>query len=202
MVRELYTLLTGQHNPFRVPINPGAVTIYTSPVVTGQQPNLSPLSQTEQATIDTQFAWQKHYFLSLQNIERACFTVLDASINDAFKVLTDPTIRGWHAGMSVRDILDQLSSIYGQPTPAAMEINNTAFRGVYSAADAPEVLFWRIKDCAETAILGRNPYTNRQLLQNAIHLLVTTGLYIRAFEEWDLLQSAVQTWVALRMMIH
>ena len=93
MARELYTLLTGQNNPFHVPVDPGAVAIYTRSVVTGQQVDLSPLSRTEQATIDTQFARQKHYFLSLQNIERACFTVLDASINDAFKVSTDPTIR-------------------------------------------------------------------------------------------------------------
>jgi hypothetical protein len=56
MVRELYTLLTGQNNPFRVPVDPGAVAIYTHPVVTGQQVDGSPLSQTEQATIDTQFA--------------------------------------------------------------------------------------------------------------------------------------------------
>jgi hypothetical protein len=201
MARELYALLTGLHNPFRIPVDPGAVAIYTRPVVTGQPVDLSPLSRTEQATIDTQFARQKHYFLSLQNIERACFTVLDASINDAFKVSTDPAIRGWHAGMSVRDILDQLSSIYGQPTPAAMEINDTAFRGVYSAADAPEVLFRRIEDCAEIAILGRNPYTDRQLLQNAIRLLLTTGLYVRTFEEWDRLLPAAQTWVTLRTMI-
>ena len=103
--------------------------------------------------------------------------------------------------MSVRDILDQLSSIYGQPTLAAMEINDTAFCGVYLATDAPEVLFWLIKDCAEIAILSRNPYTDRQLLQNAIRLLLTTRLYVRAFEEWDCLQPAAQMWVALRMMI-
>jgi hypothetical protein len=201
IARELYMPLSGQNNPFRLPNDPGVVAIYTFPVVTGQQPDLSRLSQTEQATIDTQFAWQKHYFLSLQNIKRACFTVFDVSINNAFKVSTDPTIRGWHAGMSVQDILDQLSSIYGQPTPAAMEINNGAFRGVYSAADAPEVLFRRIEDCAEIAILGRNPYTDRQLLQNAIRLLLTTGLYVRASEEWDRLQPVAQMWVALRMMI-
>jgi len=82
-----------------------------------------------------------------------------------------------------------------------MEINDTAFHGVYSAADAPEVLFRRIEDCAEIAILGCNPYTDRQLLQNAICLLLTTGLYVRAFEEWDRLQPAAQTWVALRTMI-
>ncbi len=68
-------------------------------------------------------------------------------------------------------------------------------------ADAPEVLFRRIEDCAEIAILGRNPYTDRQLLQNLIRLLLTTGLYVRAFEEWDRLQPAAQTWVALRTMI-
>ena len=201
MARELYALLTGQNNPFRVPVDPGEVAIYTRPVLLGQAVDPSPLSRTEQATIDTQFARQKHYYMSLQNIERACFTVLDASINDAFKVSSDPTIRGWHAGMSVRDILDQLSSIYGQPTPAAMELNDTTFRGAYSAADAPEVLFRHIEDCAEIAILGRNPYTDRQLLQNAIRLLLTTGLYVRAFEEWDRLQPAAQTWVALRTMI-
>ena len=29
MARELYTLLTGQNNPFRVPVDPGKVAIYT-----------------------------------------------------------------------------------------------------------------------------------------------------------------------------
>ena len=118
-----------------------------------------------------------------------------------FKVSSDPAIRGWHAGMSVREILNQLSAIYGQPTPAAMEINDTAFQGNYSAADAPEVLFHRITDCAEIAILGRNPYTDRQHLKNAIHLLIMPGLYVRTFEEWDRLQPSAQTWVALQKMI-
>ncbi len=99
--------------------------------------------------------------------------------------------------MSVHKILNQLSSIYGQPTPAAMELNDTVFRGDYSAANAPEVLFCCIKDCAEIAILGHNPCINCQLLQNGIHLLLTTGLYIRTFEEWDCLQPTAQTWVAL-----
>ena len=60
----------------------------------------------------------------MQNIERACFMALDSSINNAFKVSNDPTIQGWHAGMRVIDKLDQLSLIYGQPTPAAREANN------------------------------------------------------------------------------
>ena len=35
MARELYTLLTGQNNPFRVPIDPGTVAIY---LFIGQSP--------------------------------------------------------------------------------------------------------------------------------------------------------------------
>jgi hypothetical protein len=63
----------------------------------------------------------------MQNIERACFTALDASVNDAFKVSNDPAVQGWHAGMRVIDILDQLSATYRQPTPAALKANDRIF---------------------------------------------------------------------------
>jgi len=81
--------------------------------------------------------------------------------------------------MRVIDILDQLSSTYGQPTPSALEANNNIFRSLTLAADAPEVLFRRIKECAEKALVGQNPYTDKQLLTNTIRLLLTMGLYIR-----------------------
>jgi hypothetical protein len=147
----------------------------------------------EQATVDTTLNGQKHYFLSMQNIERACFMALDASINNAFKVSNDPSIRGWYAGMRVCDILDQLLSIYSQPTPAVLEINNATFRGQYLAANAPEVIFQRIEDCAKVVLLGQNPYTDWQFINNAIRLLLTTGLYVRPFEEWDCMAPAAQT---------
>ena len=75
------------------------------------------------------------------NIERACFMAVDACINDAFKVSNDPTIQGWHAGMTVMSILDQLSGLYGKPTPATLEGSNTAFHHPYLAADPPKILF-------------------------------------------------------------
>ena len=59
------------------------------------------------------------------------------------------TIRGWHAGMRVINILCQLSLIYGQPTPMSLEANNHIFRSPTSAANAPEVLFRRIEECAK-----------------------------------------------------
>jgi hypothetical protein len=103
--------------------------------------------------------------------------------------------------MGTHEILDQLSEIYSQPTPLAMELNNVAFCSQYSAADALEVLFRRIKNCAEIAILGNNPYTDCQLINNAIRLLLTTGLYMRPFKEWDRLLPANQTWIKLRRLI-
>jgi hypothetical protein len=75
------------------------------------------------------------------NIKRACFMAVDACINNAFKVSNDPTIQGWHAGMSVTSFLDQLLSLYGQPTPAALDVNNTHFCSPYSEADPLEILF-------------------------------------------------------------
>jgi len=178
MARPLYSLVT--NIPFRLPTNPGAAAVCIHPIVLGQPAvNNAPLSRTEQASIDTLFNRRKHYFLSMQNIKRACFTALDSSINDAFKVLNDLTIQGWHVGMRVIDILDQLSLIYGQPTAAALEANDHIFRSPTSAADAPEVLFRRIEECAEKALLGQNPYTDKQLITNMIRLLLTTGLCIR-----------------------
>jgi hypothetical protein len=103
--------------------------------------------------------------------------------------------------MTVREILDQLSMIYGQPTPATMELNDVVFCSQYFAADAPEVLFHCIENCTKIAILSQNPYTDCQLINTAIRLLLTTGLYQWPFEEWDRLLPATQIWIPLQALI-
>ncbi len=50
-------------------------------------------------------------------------------------------------------------------------------------------------------MLGRDPYTDRRLRNNAIRLLLTTGLYLQPFEEWDRMQPQAQTWIALCALI-
>jgi hypothetical protein len=109
-------------------MDPGPNANYTWSVAPGVVPDLTPVSCTMQATIDMCFARQNHYILSLQNIECVCFTALNKSINDAFKVSTDPAIQGWHAEMTIQKILNRLSSIYGLPKPAAMKLNDITFR--------------------------------------------------------------------------
>ncbi len=99
MAREIYALLTTQ--PFRLPTNPGATATYVRSQIPGQPINNAPLTRTEQASIYSLFNQRKAYFLTMQNIKRACFIALDASVNDAFKVSNHPAVRGWHAGMRV-----------------------------------------------------------------------------------------------------
>jgi hypothetical protein len=79
MASELYALLTGAANLFQLPINPGPNAIYDCPVSTGQQPDLTPLTRTEQATVDTTFNCQKHYF-DISRLERYCTDVLLAHL--------------------------------------------------------------------------------------------------------------------------
>jgi hypothetical protein len=203
MARELYTLLTP--HPFCLPTNPGPSATYVRPI----NPNnprvvpdpAVPLSRTEQATIDTTFARRKHYYMLMVNIKHACFTAVDECINNAYKVSKDPTIQGWHTDMSVVSILDQLSNLFGQPTPAVLEGNNTRFQSPYLAADPPEILFCRIEECAEIALLGQDPYTNCQLVTNTIRFLLTTGLYLWPFKKWERMQPQAQTWIALCTLI-
>jgi hypothetical protein len=75
-------------------------------------------------------------------------------INDRFKVSNVANWRGWHTGMRVIDILDQVNNIYGNPTSSAIEANNNIFRSLYLTTNAPEVLFCRIEDCAKVALLA------------------------------------------------
>jgi hypothetical protein len=151
MAQELYALLTS--NVFCLPNNPGKAVVYVCAALANQPVNTLPLMQTEQATINTQFAHTKHYFMLMHIVGQACFTALDVSINNAFKVLDNLAIRGWHASMHVINILDQLSKIYSQPTTAVLALNNAAFFSPYLAPDVPEALFCWIKDCAKIAFL-------------------------------------------------
>jgi hypothetical protein len=77
MLRRMYTLLA-PNNAFCLPNNPGPATDYTR----ANPNNFALLTHMEQASVDAVFSCQRYYFQSLQNVEGACFTMLDASINN------------------------------------------------------------------------------------------------------------------------
>ena len=133
----------------------------------------------ELATIDALFKGAKKYLELYQNIQRAVFNCLDDGVNDAFKVSNNPVLTGWNLLMEPMEMINQITATYGRPIPAALLQIDLLFRSMYSLQHAPEVLFRRIKDCQEVQILGEDPYTAHQLLNNAVPLLLQTGLYAR-----------------------
>jgi hypothetical protein len=104
--------------------------------------------------------------------------------------------------MEILNFFVQITSTYRRPTPAALLQNNTLFQSVYSPQDAPEVLFHRIEDCQEVQILGENPYTAQQLLNNTVRLLLQCGLYNRDFEDWDRKIASDKIWTNLKTFVH
>jgi hypothetical protein len=196
MARAMYALLTP--TPFQILGDPGPLAIYYptptaiidnegAPVLdaAGQRTfNLPPpIDHATQATIDSQFNQACNYRLLYLNIQQAVYNLLNDSIDNAFKVSNSPALVGWNPTMEVRENFDQITSTYGWPTPAALLQNDMLFRSVYSPQDTPEVLFRCIEDCQEVQILGEDPYTAQQLLNNAVRLLLQCGIYTCDFED-------------------
>ncbi len=90
---------------------------------------------------------------------------------------------------------------YRQPIPAALLQHIMLFQSMYSPQDAPEVLFQHIEDCQEVQILGEDPYTAQQLLNNAVCLLLQAGLYTQDFKDWDCKIAANKIWTNLKTFI-
>ena len=103
--------------------------------------------------------------------------------------------------MEPREMFDQITATYGKPMPAALLQNDTLFQSIYSPNNAPEVLFRRIEDCQEVQILGEDPYTAQQLLNNAVRLLLQCGLYTRDFKDWDRKPSNNRIWTNLKKFV-
>ena len=214
MARAMYALLTP--TSFRLPIDPGPLAIYyltPTPIVndlevpvldSSVQPmfNVPPtIDRATQATIDSRFSRACNYWLSYMNTQRAVYNLLDGNMYDTCKVSIKPALVRWNLTMEVREIFDQITSTYGRPTPAALFWNDMLFRRVYSPQDAPEVLLWHIEDCQEVQILGDDPYTVQQLINNAVCLLLQCGLYTRDFEDWDRKTAANKIWTNLKTFV-
>jgi hypothetical protein len=145
----VYTLLEPQ--AFVELLNPGATAVYP--------PFLPPLAIK---MIDAIFVWDKNYFLLLLNINQACFKMLDDTISNQFKVSNTPNLTGWNSTMTIRTILEQLEASYGKPDTMMLFGNDTLFLSPFPANKAPEMAFYRIKQCQEIQILVQDPYTPMQ----------------------------------------
>jgi hypothetical protein len=102
-----------------------------------------PYTRKEKSTIDAKFSMVENYFKICKIIYQARYDMLDAYVNNAFKVAppTTPPTKGWNATMFLRNIFDQLATTNGKPTPDTMRQNNLTFLAAYNLQDPPEILF-------------------------------------------------------------
>ena len=78
------------------------------------------LDRATQASIDSNFICEQNYWLSYKNIKRACYNVLNKTIDDAFKFSPDPNLTGWNPSMEIIEIMEQMTTTYRRPTPTAL----------------------------------------------------------------------------------
>ncbi len=146
----MYALLL-PNNAFRLPLNPGPATNYTR----ADPNNLTPLTHTEQATVITVFARQKHYFQSMQNIECACFTALKASINNASRsAIIWPWLNGMRVWQPARFLINcpkSMASLLRRPWnsmmlhfAASIQLPMPPESSSIASKTAPRLQFWVI----------------------------------------------------------
>jgi hypothetical protein len=88
--------------------------------------------------------------------------------------------------MSIINILDQLDGTYSKPDTMTLLQNNTHFRCAFNPTDAPKSLFYRIEQCQEIQVLACDPYTDTQIINNAVRLLMQANIFpLKEFDDWD-----------------
>jgi hypothetical protein len=188
MAPAMYALL--EPNAFVAPVNLGPAPVsmpFATPAVIKM--------------VDATFERDKNYFVSYKNINCACFRMLNELVPNQYKVSNTPSLIGWNATMSIQFILNQLEDTYGKPLAAVLFANDTLFKSAFSATKAPELLFYRIKQCQEIMTLGKLPYTPEQVIANALRLLMALQIFpTREFDMWE--NMAVKMYPALKTFIH
>ncbi len=184
----MYTML--ELNLFIPPLDPGDVPNYGNQFASAVAVKMA----------DRVYNIIKNYYLSYCNINRTLFHMLDEHINDIFKVSNDPNLQGWNPTMSIQIILAQLETLYGKPTGSTLWDNSRVFKAAFLPNEVPESLFQRLKQCQEVAILGEDPYTQAQLVMNAVHLLLQSQIFpMKKFEDWE--RSVCKNWTNLKIFV-
>ncbi len=102
MSPEMYVLI--DPNLFHLNIASTTTTISAYPIKYNPDWAIVPYMREEKSTIDAIFSMVKNYFKTWKNIYQECYDVIDAHVNDAFKVAPPSTLptTGWNATMSLQ----------------------------------------------------------------------------------------------------
>jgi hypothetical protein len=103
--------------------------------------------------------------------------------------------------MSIIDILNQLQVSYGKPNMMMLYTNDTLFRSPMPAGNLPKMLFYRIKQCQEIQRIGNLPYSDEQIIANAVRILLQANIFLlKEFNAWEAV--TLKTYPALKTFIH
>jgi hypothetical protein len=99
------------------------------PIYAANGTTVIPYTCEQTLRITAAFTRQKNYYDTVFNVYCVVYDMLDAHVDDAFKVAhpTNPPTVGWNASMSLNEIFDQLMKTYGRPMPDAMRQNMMTF---------------------------------------------------------------------------
>jgi hypothetical protein len=178
-----------------------AFTISPDPGLTAIFPNGAAFAQTVIKTTQATFDRDKNYYLSYKNIMRACFRMLVANVSPQFKVSNNPTLTGWNLTMSNIDVLSQLQVSYGKPNMMMLYTNDTLFHSPMTAGNLPKMLFYQIEQCQEIQGIGNLPYSEEQIIANAVRILHQANIYpLKEFKAWDAV--TLKSYPTLKTFIH
>jgi hypothetical protein len=112
--------------------------------------------------------------------------MLDKTVPDQYRVSNISNLTGWNTSMSIMEMFDQLEETYGKPDTMMIFANATLFCSALNTNDAPKALFYRIEQCQEIQVLARDPYTDIQVINNAVCLLMQASIFpLKEFDNWE-----------------
>jgi hypothetical protein len=79
--------------------------------------------------------------------------------------------------MTIMDILSQLQGSYGKPNMMTLHTNNMLFRSPMTPGDSPEMLFYQLEQRQEIQRIGKLPYSDEQIIANAVHILEMSNIF-------------------------
>ena len=152
----------------------------------------------EMKMIDARFKLNKNMFKTYNNIKRALFFFLQKSVALQYQASTTPGLSGWDPSMTIHSILAQLNTTYGKPDAQTTEANDAMFRMLLQQGQTPEAVFLRIEECQEVAILAANPYTDVQLVNQAVLILRKSNIFpVKDFDDWE--SKPLKTWALMKV---
>ncbi len=176
--------------PFAVPPNPGLYAVYHQFA-----------TPSAMKMIDSQHKIDKNLYKTYTNIHRAVYKVLQASVLPQYQASATPGLTGWDASMSIIDIFAQLDATFGKPDAQAQLANDSNFRAPLPPTETPETLFRRLEECQEIQVLANNPYTETQLITNAVLVLRQANIFpVKDFDDWEMVQP--KSWAIMKTYFH